>query len=165
MSAVVHVLKTARATFWTGPQVFQTVHYMACREKIRRMYRTVQYSTVQYRPGTWRAGRRSGGCTTAARTPPPPPHCPSLQLAIVIASFEIVNASHSPKEIKFMPQCIVLYLLHKGNHKYFVKSTTIDRAFSFLPDPLHWHWHIIHGLQMSVYKLRGQERVGNKITS
>ena len=49
MSAVVHVLKTARATFWTGPQVFQTVHYMACREKIRRMYRTVQYSTVQ----TW----------------------------------------------------------------------------------------------------------------
>ena len=47
MSAVVHVLKTARATFWTGPQVFQTVHYMACREKIRRMYRTVQNSAVQ----------------------------------------------------------------------------------------------------------------------
>ena len=49
MSAVVHVLKTARATFWTGPQVFQTVHWnMACREKIRSRYSTVQYIAVQY---------------------------------------------------------------------------------------------------------------------
>ena len=46
MSAVVHVLKTAKATFWTGPQVFQTVHYMACREKIRRMYHRRPYTAT-----------------------------------------------------------------------------------------------------------------------
>ena len=35
-----------RATDWTGPQVFQTVHWnMAWREKIMRMYHLLLYTT------------------------------------------------------------------------------------------------------------------------
>ena len=73
MSAVVHVLKTARATFWTGPQVFQTVHWnMAWREKIRSMYSAVQYIAVQYSYSTELEHGVQG--EDEEDVPPPPVH-------------------------------------------------------------------------------------------
>ena len=80
MSAVVHVLKTARATFWTGPQVFQTVHYMACREKIRRIYRTVQNSAVQYSTVQYSTDLEHGVQGEDQEDVPPPPVHRHLQL-------------------------------------------------------------------------------------
>lgn len=47
ISAVVQWLKTTSATFWTGPQVFHTVHWnMAWREKMARMYHLLVYTLL-----------------------------------------------------------------------------------------------------------------------
>ena len=54
ISAVVQDLKTISATFWTGPQVFQTVHWnMAWREKMVRMYHLLEYTLLVSTAVSW----------------------------------------------------------------------------------------------------------------
>ena len=46
ISEVAHVGNATKATFSTGPQVFQTVHWnMASKEKSRRTYQRLVYTT------------------------------------------------------------------------------------------------------------------------